>query len=641
MLLQIKIPLSNATSVKNPKLSMVLALLSKTDYKSHRKIIIESLDKGLLFAQTLSDDPDMESISDETWRLFGAGLQCYATIIATEVEIESNYPSEYEFITHKLKSHEILKDLVRRLFLYLDNQDHPYFYHHSVNTTVRFKNNNNISSYFNLEEVISLLLFDLLRLSYINKRLTIPQWHRLGWTLLNEDPAIRQSIYQKYCHVIQTCNIPPQYLSYLCLLANDDSLKVSAESIFNIVMKHLRVRYDELCSHALSTNNQELRQLAEEYVPEIILPYVIHLLSYHPDFPSSALIESNEDKRKVFYVIKCMKLVLRVLLQSIDTMQHENISYLLKQVISIESSYYDKFDEENIGIQFISRITIKLLKECIQTIDNIQIYPGEIYLPQGLFALKEKRSQGLQGDAMNPLISPISTIPSRKDESGMMGLDMNDFTTLNDIETSDRAIENVLSKVGKGIGKIPLKSAIGRHGTGTHRDQTMKSSGRKQGIEKTIKTKRGKKIPSPKKYDEDEREEEGEMKEETEEPTIQRRSRRFSDEKKKNYQEVDENDEEVQEWEEMAAHKQVDKSTTQSTTITRKETKKPQSRTESHKEDSLSPSHRQDEVEDMMEEAKDEKEGDIEMMDVSQRLIPANVDKKSKSDKEKRGKRVS
>jgi hypothetical protein len=85
-----------------------------------------------------------------------------------------------------------------------------------------------------------------------------------------------------------TTPLHPRFLVYPCLLASDDALSAVAKSSLKTAISRLRNTHESLCSRALLEDSEYFRLLAEQYIPETIVPFALHLLSYHPEFPESA-----------------------------------------------------------------------------------------------------------------------------------------------------------------------------------------------------------------------------------------------------------------------------------------------------------------------------------------------------------------
>jgi hypothetical protein len=85
-------------------------------------------------------------------------------------------------------------------------------------------------------------------------------------------------------------------------------------------------------------------------------------------------------------------MILDVLAETLRN-QAENLSFLIKQVNLILQHYEDRQDPLNIGLQFITKVTFKLLHERVKTGENLQPYPGDINLPIDLYQLKKNTSR--------------------------------------------------------------------------------------------------------------------------------------------------------------------------------------------------------------------------------------------------------
>ena len=157
-------------------------------------------------------------------------------------------------------------------------------------------------------------------------------------------------------------------------------------------VKRSRSTHEFLCSRIITNDNPQLRRIAHSNMPENILPYLLHLLSYHPDFPTSTTIETEGDKKKLKSITRSLKMLLTILT---DTLRNDanNISFLLKQLNLISQYHVDKWDNENIGLQFVNRVALSLINENIKTSDNVAEYPGEIHLPSELYLFRDSKNK--------------------------------------------------------------------------------------------------------------------------------------------------------------------------------------------------------------------------------------------------------
>ena len=249
-----------------------------------------------------------------------------------------------------------------------------------------------------LRETSAICIFQLLRIRGVGRNLSVGQWHTLGWTLIDPMPSVRRSLMGALNMLIQTHAVHPKILSLSCLLANDDTLRVSAENALMFAVRRLRRTHQSICDKALKTADEDLKKLAEDNMPETILPYVLHLLSHHPEFPSSAAIDDELDRKRMKSVVRSLTMVLNVLLDSVSS-EGDNLSYLFKQVHMITRYYTDRIDSGNLGLDFVTRVTRKILNERIRAAENVQSYPGDVCLPMDLYELCEDDHIGVERNA--------------------------------------------------------------------------------------------------------------------------------------------------------------------------------------------------------------------------------------------------
>jgi hypothetical protein len=249
-----------------------------------------------------------------------------------------------------------------------------------------------ISSRSAVFEAAALCAVEAIRLRVVGRLLQVERWHRLGWAFISPNEGTRRRLLSALNSLIQTTAVHPRFLAYSCLLATDDSLAGAAEQGLMFAVRRLRSTHDALCGVAIEKNSDQLRALAEINMPETLLPYVLHLLSYHPDFPTSSSIEDEADKRRLKGIMRNLRLVIDTLLNSLKD-DIGNLSFLLKQVNMISQHYQDSLDPENIGLNFVTILATKILSEKIKTVENVSAYPGDIRLPIELFQLRENTAK--------------------------------------------------------------------------------------------------------------------------------------------------------------------------------------------------------------------------------------------------------
>ena len=233
-------------------------------------------------------------------------------------------------------------------------------------------------------------VISLVKLRSVSKGLDPAEWQVLAWAMLDEDEDARKTVLSQLSTVIQTSVVHPRFLVYPCLFASDERLGPLAERALLFAVKRMRMTHDALCARAMEDSREETRVLAEQNMPECILPYALHLLSHHPDFPTSTTVDGEGDQRRMDDLIRSVKMIVNVLRNSLRP-GADNLSFLLKQVDMITQNYEDALDTENIGLSFVTRIAQKVLKSRIKTAENVQPYPGDVLLPQDLFALRPEQ----------------------------------------------------------------------------------------------------------------------------------------------------------------------------------------------------------------------------------------------------------
>ncbi len=258
----------------------------------------------------------------------------------------------------------------------------------------------------------------LMRTRSFGDKITPLQWQELGWAFVNiDDRAMKKQLVGVLVSLLQTHPVHIKFLTYPCLLASDpnDQIAEYAQRGLVFAIRRLRKTQEEVGTKVIEEVNEKRREKYQKTatftMPEMILPYLLHLLSYSPEFPRSVGLESEEDRRRMKSVVRCINCVLTAL-QSTLRVETSNLPYLFKQLNTINRSYVDRLDPENIGLHVAVRLAVKLLHEHVKTADNLQIHPGEIILPPDLFSLEVDGNQDrgkLEGlevaeNAMNKLL---------------------------------------------------------------------------------------------------------------------------------------------------------------------------------------------------------------------------------------------
>jgi hypothetical protein len=233
----------------------------------------------------------------------------------------------------------------------------------------------------------------LCRVIFFSDSVTPLRWQELAWTLINVDMEIQRNLVNLLTQTIQIHPLPLKFLAFPCLFANHPvDMADQAKKALIFAVKRLRRTHEELNAQLVLEKDEKARERLKYYsqytTPEMILPYLLYLLSYHPHFPSSMNVDNDEDCKRVQSMISCVRLLIGCLQLTLRN-ETSNLPFLFKQLNMILTKYVDKDDEENIGIHFIARLALETLTEQVKTSDNVQVYPGEIILPEELYRQTE------------------------------------------------------------------------------------------------------------------------------------------------------------------------------------------------------------------------------------------------------------
>ena len=229
----------------------------------------------------------------------------------------------------------------------------------------------------------------LMKLHRVGKDLSVDNWLLLAWSLLHENHSLKSVLFNEYRVLIQTCMVHPRFLAYSCLYADDEDLTRGAYNSLVLVARRLRKNHEDLLSIALSEDNEEIRVEAEQIIPESIFPYVLYLLSYHPNFPST--FDREADKKQFKVLDKSIKMMIDILLETLGN-HADNISFLLKQIHMITQYYEDRCDPANLGLPYIAKRANQYVNEQIRTAENLQAYPGDVLLPMEIYQLSSAKN---------------------------------------------------------------------------------------------------------------------------------------------------------------------------------------------------------------------------------------------------------
>lgn len=244
-------------------------------------------------------------------------------------------------------------------------------------------------------------LLKLMRNSRIERLITVSEWHVLGFVMQDSSEEVRAAFIQKLTsHLMKhSAPHPHKYLSYLALAASEPSmaLKKKARNLLGVAVERMRRMFEAAISRGRSEGvNTETNALM---VPEYSLPYVIHLLAHHPDFPREAAQRSVSLHASIFHnpvwsgQLLHLSFFLDGLVSSNNSSDADNISFLLQMLTKL-SECDDVIDPSSTNIYPLVDSAALLVKKKIKNQSSLKPFPGRIYLPKQLFVAGGGGSKG-------------------------------------------------------------------------------------------------------------------------------------------------------------------------------------------------------------------------------------------------------
>ena len=319
--------------------------------------------------------------SENNCEVKSVGLRIYANILCLKEDFCISHPAESKVPP------ALIEDFCKLLFQCISSEG-------KVFSNAEVNNTDDQEQLLEACAIDAVLLFRVLSFA---DSMTIDQWQSLAWILVKSDQQMKRNLLQNLTTTIQVHAVQLKFLALPCLFACDSELSDQAQKALIFAIKRLRRTHEEMTAKLVNEQDEESKETLKYYVqeitPERVLPYLLYLLSYHPNFPSSMVVENAEDRKKVKDVLKCVQLLIHSLQTTLRN-ETSNLPYLFKQLNLIIQKYVDRIDPENIGLHFVTRLTISLLNEQVKTSDNVQVYPGEITLPNDI--LKETSEGKMQ-----------------------------------------------------------------------------------------------------------------------------------------------------------------------------------------------------------------------------------------------------
>jgi hypothetical protein len=305
----------------------------------------------------------------------------------------------------------------------------------------------------------------LCRILAFGELMKTSQWQELAWKLVNSDIDMKRTLLTTLASTIQVYPVPLKFLAFPCLFATVPELADQAQKALVFAIRRLRRSHEEMTAKLVNekeeTRRDQLKYWVQEITPERVLPHLLYLLSYHPEFPTSMAIENEEDRKKVKDILKCVQMLI-FSLQS--TLRHEtsNLPFLFKQLNLIMQKYVDREDPDNLGLHFLTRMTIGVLNDQVKTSDNVQVYPGEISLPPELFMETE---EGKTQQVLNRVAGETSGLDSEAlIEKLLQGTVMNKGMKKHGLASPGKPSSSKVSKLNKSASSPKLVKKEGKEG---------------------------------------------------------------------------------------------------------------------------------------------------------------------------------
>jgi hypothetical protein len=306
----------------------------------------------------------------------------------------------------------------------------------------------------------------LTRLQIFGETISVAHWQKLAWAMISPNRTMRKRLMDTLSNIIRLNFIHFKFLALPCLFAGDTELCETAQHSLTFAIRRLRRTNEEINTKLVKEKDEnvrsQLKQQASLSVSEMILPYLLHLLTYHPDFPESVTLE-GDDAKKMKSIMQSINMLLTAFQTTLKD-ETSNLPLLFKQLNTISSKFADKLDRDNIGVHFISNLTLRVLNDQVKTADNMQVYPGEISLPSDLY---------------QPL-APEEALQIQQLNSTMLGKNINLMN--NATAKNKRQLSSVMSP------KKPSKAQGNRASPGDRRqsEETISKKAEKKKAKKTL-----------------------------------------------------------------------------------------------------------------------------------------------------------
>lgn len=166
-------------------------------------------------------------------------------------------------------------------------------------------------------------------------------------------------------------------------------MKRTARNLLKIAVERMRRMFDAASSReAEAINSPGTPSMSALMVPEYALPYVIHLLAHHPEFPVK-LVERTPTVVVLQSALWTDQLAYLGFfldgLVSTNAAAADNIAFLLQMLTKL-SQCHDATSPDDINIYPLIDSAVALLKKKIKNQSNLKPFPGKIFLPKHLYS---------------------------------------------------------------------------------------------------------------------------------------------------------------------------------------------------------------------------------------------------------------
>eukprot|EP00457_Paulinella_chromatophora_P000461 gb/GEZN01000461.1/.p1 GENE.gb/GEZN01000461.1/~~gb/GEZN01000461.1/.p1 ORF type:complete len:1392 (+),score=340.63 gb/GEZN01000461.1/:82-4257(+) len=222
----------------------------------------------------------------------------------------------------------------------------------------------------------------------VKQSIKVARYHFATLALVahSENQMVREEFVEHLTHLLREAKLPLfPYASILCLCASDDSANQSKvlASLKQLITKH-RNKIGLAQGGVVSGGGEKL--------PEYLLPDLIYMLAYHPDFDDRPDEEDSQQKQRedATEVYVYFTKILSFLLKALCVGPHNNYT-LIMQLTHTVKSHEDVRDANNTVIWKLAELAQLELQKIWQGKDwNGAEHPGEIILDSKMYKPKTK-----------------------------------------------------------------------------------------------------------------------------------------------------------------------------------------------------------------------------------------------------------